>query len=136
MNLTPSDEEIILQKFDCFIKKCCRNEARNIRKKTNRDYQREILFSNIPNIENKFFSAEIEISDFVICGNKICIKNFLLLDALCSIDPNERELILLKYFLSYSDEEISQNLNICRRTVCSKRNKIINKLREYMEINK
>lgn len=136
LDLTPSKKKIISERFDSYIKKCCRNEARNIHKKNKLLFKKEVLVSDFESIKNMVAIPEIETSDFTIKGNDVFIENISLLAELEKIDSQEREIILLKYFMEFSDEEISKELNIGRRTVCDKRNRIINKLRNNMKGNK
>lgn len=133
LNITPSEKQVVSMKFDSFIKKCCRNEARNLYNHEKLTRERERLVSDFTGIEIKVVSAEIKISDFVIEGNEIFVEDISLLNALQKIDSRDRELILLKFFMGYSDEDISKEMNMKRRTVNYQKNRIINKLKKYME---
>lgn len=138
MKITLSEEKRILKQFDSYVKQCCTNYLLNIKEAEKRRRKRETLILDFQIRESMKFkiNSGIEISDFIINGNKIFIENTILLSALCSINEKEQELILLKYFIGYSDEELSEQMNIPRRTVTYKKGKIIQKVRRHMEETK
>ncbi len=135
MNYTPSEKKIICEKFDSYAKTCCKNELRNIHKAEKRIQRREIFVESFDRSGYGAVISDVEISDFTIQGNDVFIENMSLVTALLRIKSHERELILLKYFMGYTDQEISEELNIRRRTVCDRRNSIVKKLKKYMEEN-
>jgi RNA polymerase sigma factor (sigma-70 family) len=138
MEISLSAKIRILKQFDSYIKTCCVNELNNMRKIEKRIRKREILSSDFLEIESKILndSSGIKIFDFIIKGNEIFIEDAILLSALCSINKQEQELILLKYFIGYSDEELSKEMNIPRRTITYRKSKIIKKIKNYMEDQK
>jgi len=133
VNFTPSEKKIICEKFDSYTKTCSKNELKNVLKAEKRIQSREILVYSFDSFEYGALDTNLKISDFIVQGNDVFIENISLLAALHKIEAHERELILLKYFMGYSDQEISVELNIRRRTVCDRRNNIVNKLKKYME---
>jgi RNA polymerase sigma factor (sigma-70 family) len=133
MNYTPSEKKIVCEKFDSYAKRCSKNELRNMHKAEKLIQSRELFVECFDSFEYGVVASNIKISDFIIQGNDVFIENISLLAALHRIDAHERELILLKYFMGYTDQEISEELNIRRRTVCDRRNNVVNKLKKYME---
>ena len=137
MEITLTEEDInrILKQFDSYIKICCVNELRNLYKLKNRIRKIEVSGFGFIEIENMSIGEddEIKIFDFIIEGNEIFIEDAILLNALWNIDKQERELILLKYFIVYSDEKLSEEMNMCSRTLTYQKNKIIEKVKKYME---
>ena len=58
------------------------------------------------------------------------IDNPVLRDALASLLPKYREVLLLSYFMGYSDTEIAKQLGVQAKTVSSRRKNALNKLKE------
>lgn len=54
-------------------------------------------------------------------------------DAIMSLSEDQRRIILLYYFLGFSDYEIADELNMVRRTVSRYRNKALSSLRDFLE---
>lgn len=133
MKQSPSEEQIVCMKFDSFIKTCCKNELRNIEKHEKRLRAREVLISDFSLIDGKSDVAEIVIPDFIIKGLEISIEDSNLLEALQKLTARERELILLIHFTGFKPKDISDKLNVGERTIYNRHNKILVKLRKYME---
>ncbi len=135
MNLTPSEKQIVCMKFDSYVKKCCRNELRNIEKYHKRILDREISVpSFIENISGNTKSGLV-IHNFIVKGHEITINDEVLLMALEMLEPRERELILLVFFMGFKPGDISEELNVKERTVYNRKNKILEKLKKFMEGN-
>lgn len=120
-------------KFDSFVKKCCKNELRDIEKYRKRIWRNEFCVSDLTVFHNTDINVALEVVDFVVDGYEIKVNNEKLLDALERLIPRERELILLIYFIGYKPVEMSDNYNVVERTVFNWRNKILKKLKKYME---
>lgn len=124
------------KQFDSFIIHTLRNEARSYEKEQKRQLDHEISITDIElsqiKQEDRYFSKEHEIAalDYVID-----FENALLIEALKSLKPRQREIILLAYGLELTDQRISEMLNIVRRTVQYTRAKALEKLKRYMEEN-
>ena len=80
---------------------------------------------------------EIELPEecltFYLQGQEIKIKDLRLGQALFSLFPKDREIILLHYFLELRDEAIAKRLNISRATVQRRREAAHKKLRTLLE---
>ena len=61
------------------------------------------------------------------------IKHELLFDALSTLNSKKRDVVLLRYWLNMTDEEIAQKLNIVRRTVNYMRTSSLNEMKKFME---
>lgn len=61
------------------------------------------------------------------------IHNELLYEALQLLNPNAREIMILKYWGRYTDEEVGVMLNMSRRMVCYSKSKAIASLKCYIE---
>lgn len=66
----------------------------------------------------------------------IAVRDELLAEALQELPEKKRDIVLLSYFLEYSDIEIAQLLNSVRRTVNDQRNKALKDLKKRMEDKK
>ena len=135
MNLTPSEQLIVIMKFDSYIKKCCRNELRNLERSSNRIQRREISISDFTIIKIEVSRNELVTPDFIVKGHEITVDNSRLLKALEMLDSRERELILLIFFMGFKPEDISKELNVGKRTVYNRQKRILKKLKKLMEEN-
>lgn len=135
MNLTPSEQLIVSMKFDSYIKKCCRNELRNLERASKRIQRLEISVSDIAVIKIDIKKNEIVTPDFILRGHEITVDNTKLLKALEMLEPRERELILLIFFIGFKPEDISKDLKVGQRTVYNRQKKILKKLKKHMEEN-
>jgi DNA-directed RNA polymerase specialized sigma24 family protein len=68
-------------------------------------------------------------------GYRVMIRDERLADALSALSDEQRETVLLSYFLDMSDREIGEKLNIVRRTVQRRRTSSITEMRKRMEVN-
>lgn len=135
MNLTPSEQLIVIMKFDSYIKKCCRNELRNLERSSNRIQRREISISDFTIIKIEVSRNGLATPDFIVKGHEITVDNSRLLKALEMLDSRERELILLIFFMGFRPEDISKELNVGERTVYNRQKRILKKLKKLMEEN-
>ena len=61
------------------------------------------------------------------------IHDELLYEALLSIKPHMRELLILKYWGSYTDDQVGNILNMNRAAITRSKNNALSKLRKFME---
>ena len=61
------------------------------------------------------------------------IKNELLYHALSNLQEKQCNVLLMKFWLSMTDEEISKRLEVTRRTIYNLRNRALNEIRRYYE---
>ena len=132
-------EGYVVEKFDAWVKKCLSNELKyRIRGLKNRS-KHIIVFSDMSNsdMEQLYYEDTYEFT----CFRKnietrifdAVIHDELLYEALLHLAPKEREIILLKYWGRYSDNEVGRLLNMSRRMVCYNKNKAINLLKKIIE---
>ena len=79
-----------------------------------------------PELPDDFFTYQIQ-------GQAIQIKDQKLGQALSSLLPKDREIILLYYFLGLRDEAVANRLNMSRATVQRRREKAQKKLKMILE---
>jgi RNA polymerase sigma factor (sigma-70 family) len=72
---------------------------------------------------------------FDVQGHHVEIRDDRLAEALSSLSDEQREIVLLSYFLDMSDREIGEKLNMVRCTVQRRRTSSITKMRERMEVH-
>ena len=71
--------------------------------------------------------------DFWVQGRRILVSDWALGQALRSLPPYRRDVILLSYFMECSDSQIGKLLNMDTRTVCSRRTAALERLRCLLE---
>lgn len=132
-------EKYAVQKFDALVKKSLSNELKyRIRSLKNRS-KRIVIFSDMSNSEMNqlYYEDTYDFNNFRRCiETKIfdaIIHDELLYEALQLLNPKVREIIVLKYWGKYSDQEVGRLLNMSRRMVCYNKNKAIVFLREIIE---
>lgn len=119
--------------FDCYCKRILKNCFI--------DYVRERKTYNNYNVSIESLSEreklklsyipvfEIESKKYVVFNETIIIYNHSLVKALDELDEESLSVILLYYFLNLTDEEIAFILDLSRKTVNRKRNKLLKILR-------
>lgn len=70
---------------------------------------------------------------FWVQGICVQITDWALGQALRSLTPQRRDVILLAYFLEQSDSEIGKLLNMSSRTVCYRRTVALERLKQMLE---
>lgn len=132
-------QKLVVAKFDSLVKKSLSNELKyRVRGIKNRN-KHIIVFTDLSNSEMSQMYYE-DTYEFNYFKKNIATKIFdavihdeLLYEALLHLDPKRREIILLKYWGRYSDNEVGRLLNMSRRMVCYNKNKAIHLLRKIIE---
>lgn len=123
--------------FDCYCKKILKNEAINIQKHNQYLNSKQVSLSNLtPEQQNELCIYDEYSTDywnFKVLEYDIAVRNELLAEALQQLPEKKRDIVLLSYFLDYSDVEIAELLNIVRRTVNDQRHKALKDLKKEME---
>jgi len=123
--------------FDCYCKKILKNEAINIQKHNQYMNEKQISLSELtPEQLAEICSCDeysTDYSKFKVLEYDIAVKDELLAEALQELPEKKRDIILLSYFLDYTDLEIAELLHLVRRTVNDQRNKALKDLRKRME---
>lgn len=135
--MTSSFKETIEKQFDYICKKVIENERKDYLRHLFRIAKHEENFSTIGDVVvNNFSISEkysIDYHFFNIKGIKIGIENDLLARALDQLPAKKRNIILLRYFLDMSDDEIAQTMGVDRSTIFRNRKSGLNFIKEFME---
>lgn len=128
---------VIRAQFNCYIKKCLRNEARNVRKAQMQIADNEILFSELPEAGAGIACRDAEqgllLHTFQALQYPVTVENDRLFEALQLLSEDKRTIILLHYFLDMSDLEISRLTHKQQTQVKKCRQRTLHDLREKME---
>lgn len=73
-----------------------------------------------------------EYNTFILGGDVILIENDLLADALNALPQDNRDILLMYWFLEMADREIAERMNLARRTINNRRLKSYRLLKELM----
>lgn len=96
------------------------------------DYLREFDFEPIATTDEYFVKYDMPTA-FTIRGKTVIVENEQLAAALLRLPEKRREVLLLRYYLGYSDEEISKVCDISRSAVFRRRKIALRLLRQEME---
>lgn len=125
------------QSFDAFCKAVIRNESINAHKQLAARAKKEIQLSALsPNEIGKLYSEDVYVTfqkTFFVQDIPIIVYDQLLAESLQHLTPQRRDVILLFYFLDYSEAAISRLLNISKPTVTDRRLSALRKLRRLLE---
>ncbi|MCU7378952.1 sigma-70 family RNA polymerase sigma factor [Clostridiales Family XIII bacterium ASD5510] len=118
--------------FDSFCRKVLRNRLIDYRR--NEAYRRawEVELDDIQ--VKQILEEEYQNDEYFV--NKLYgleIKDEELYFLLTALSEQDQLIILLSYFLGFSDAEISTKLNVPRRTITYKRHRILGELRKRGE---
>lgn len=122
--------------FDSYCKKVLKCEAYNGYREISRRQKRETLFSELP----EEAMAELAVYDrypweytsFPVGGEVILIEDDRLAEALNALPPENRDILLMYWFLEMADCEIAEYMHMARRTVNTRRQKAYRLLKELM----
>lgn len=125
------------QTFDSYVAVVIKNESRNAKKEIARRAKHEISLSQLMNDEVAQIAAaddyDLESMTFSVAGGTVTIHDILLGQALASLTPQRREVILLSYFLKKNDPQIAAILNLGKDAVFFRRNSTLQRLKEILE---
>ncbi len=125
------------EQFDSYCKKVLKNHARNYEKQLRRNRKRECFSEDVcrdPKLTQYFsFPPYEEKYTFRVKNMDVAVKDFLLGAALEKLDANQRDIVLLAYFLDMTDREIAEYLKLVRRTVTYRRGAILKQLKKILE---
>lgn len=140
MELTPSQKKTVRHQFDSFCRKVLREEARDYIRELMRRAAHEVPLSELSEeqMERLYVLDEYpsEAIHFDVQGYDVAINNEKLADALTALPDDNRDIVLLTYFLDMSDEEIADKLNMVRRTVQYRRTSSLKEMKQRMEVEK
>lgn len=125
------------QTFDSYTATVIRNESKNSKKEIARRAEREISLSQLMKDELAQIAAaddyDLESMTFFVAGDTVKIRNVLLGQAIASLPPQRREVILLSYFLNKNDPQIAALLNLGTDAVFFRRNSSLQRLKKILE---
>ena len=106
--------------FDSFCKKVLKCEACNGYREISRRKKHSIPFSELPEDAMEQLAAydryPWEYNTFILGGDVILIENDLLADALNALPQDNRDILLMYWFLELADREIGERLSLSRKT--------------------
>ena len=132
-----SKEESKRHSFDAYCKRLVKNEAIDIQRKSARQGQKEISFSEL----NKRDLLHLQYMDdypsdrrvFSVLNTSVEIENEGLGAALAELSPERRIVVLLSYLLDMKDRENAEELDLSLSTVHYRRTSALTLLRKLME---
>lgn len=122
--------------FDCYCKRAIKNEALNAYTQLRKRSQREISLSELS--EGELAQLAVydrypwEYTSFPVGGEVILIRDDRLAEALNALPQENRDILLMYWFLEMADREIAEYMNMARRTVNTRRQKAYRLLKELM----
>lgn len=130
-------DEQLVKTFIAFCRTVLRNEAINIHKELAARAEKEVPLSALSPSE----LAKLRYEDtyhpyrrtYYVQGNPVHVKDQSLGEVLQYLSPQRRDVILLTYFLDYSDADIARLLRISSPTVSDRKKAALKKLKELLE---
>lgn len=125
------------QTFDSYAKTIIRNEAKNVENEYARRGRKETQLSALTPNELEQLSYEdtydLDSMVFQINGYSIKVNDPYLGQALYSLTPQRRDIILRCYFLGQTDPQIGVHMNLSPSKVNYRRNAALKILRSMLE---
>lgn len=129
--------EQLVKSFITFCRTVIRNEAINAHKQIAARAEKEIPLSALSHSElSKLFyedSYRPYRKTYYVQGNPVHVYDELLGEVLQYLSPQRRDVILLTYFLDYSDADTARLLRISSPTVNDRKTAALKKLKELLE---
>lgn len=126
------------QTFDSFITHLVTNEGKNARKEIARRAEKEIAMSQLMNSELARLAVtdtyNVEGMTFSINDEIVIVKDMLLGQAIASLPPMRRKVILLSYFLGKNDPQIAKLLKLTPNAIRYRRQTTLQRLKEILEV--
>ena len=137
---TEQYREHIERTFNAFCKIVLYRAALSAYKKIRRkqqfevsfDYLRELDFEPVTTTDEYFVKYDMPTA-FTVRGKTVIVESEQLAAALLRLPEKRREVLFLRYYLGYSDEEIGKMCSISRSAVFRRRKKALRFIRKEME---
>lgn len=137
---TEQHREHIEHTFNAFCKIVLYHAALGVYKKLRKkqqfevslDYLCEFDFEPVTTTDEYFMKYDMPTA-FTVCGKTVIVESEQLAAALLRLPEKRREVLFLRYYLSYSDEEIGKICGISRSAVFRRRKIALRLLRKEME---
>ena len=132
--------EHIERTFNAFCKIVLYHAALGVYKKLRKkqqfevslDYLREFDFEPATSTDGYFVKYDVP-TVFTVLGKTVIVESEQLAAALSRLPEKWREVLLLWYYLGYSDTEIGRLFGVCRSTIFHRRKRALRLLRKEME---
>lgn len=125
------------QTFDSYAKRLIRNEGRNARKELARRAEREVSLSALPygelpavSHEDKYLLEKLGVHSR---AREVEVFDRLLGQAIMSLAPKWRDVIVMYYFLDMSDEKIGGVLQFTTGAIRHRRQVALERLKVILE---
>lgn len=137
---TEQYREHIEHTFNAFCKIVLYHAALGVYKKLRKkqqfevslDYLCEFDFEPITATDEYFVKYDVPTA-FTVRGKTVVVESERLVAALLRLPEKRREVLFLRYYLGYSDEEIGKICGISRSAVFRRRKKALHLMRKEME---
>lgn len=96
------------------------------------DYLCEFDFEPVTTTDEYFVKYDMP-TTFIVRGKAVIVESEQLAAALLRLPEKWREVLLLRYYLGYSDAEIGEMFGVCRSTIFRRRKIALRLLRKEME---
>ena len=96
------------------------------------DYLREFDFEPVTTTDEYFVKYDVT-TTFTVRGKTVVVESEQLAAALMNLPEKRREVLFLRYYLGYSDEEIGEMFGVCRSTIFRRRKSALRLIRKEME---
>ena len=96
------------------------------------DYLREFDFEPATSTDEYFVKYDVP-TVFTVHGKTVIVESEQLAAALLRLPEKRREVLLLWYYLGYSDEEIGEMFGVCRSTIFRRRKSALRLIQKEME---
>lgn len=125
------------QTFDSFMNKLIKNEGKDARKEIARRAEHEISISQLMEKEVALIAVtdtyDLGKMNFHVRNDDVTVNDVLLGQAIASLPPNRREVILLSYFLGKNDPQIGELLHLAPNTIRYRRQTTLERLKKILE---
>lgn len=125
------------QTFDSYMKRLVRNEGRNAKKELARRAEREVSLSALPyndlpavTHEDRYLLEKLGVHSK---AGAVEVLDRLLGQAIMSLAPKWRDVIVMYYFLDMSDEKIGGLLQLTTGAIRHRRQTAIKRLKTMLE---
>lgn len=135
-----SIEKIAVERFDAYLKKVFANDVKSYYISLSKKREQYVTFSNMTVSEknklqhNDVYKSELFSKKVSTKFYDVILHDELLYDAILSLNPKRREIILLKYWGEKTDSEIGELIGMSQRTVNYNKNKSLKILKETITI--
>ena len=139
--MKPSDFQKTVQcRFESCLKKIIRSVVKDYRKELKRRKNKEISFSELPEIIIEKISVmddyDTDYTIFNVCGMDIRVLDDELAEALKKLPERKRNTLLMYYFLEMTESEIANFQNITQSGVFRNRHHALETMKKILKEEK